>query len=153
METEFEVFVLKALMKLPGFSRFGLKYQVFFHKSLDLFFCRNFGDILSDINQRPVEFEFVIDKFRKNELNFRIELPDLQTLKVFGLELSDHICVVGNHGLKKPNSMHDVLIEGNFCFEGVLVEVVLELIFSKHDIVGDQVLPYIRSCYFLFSLR
>ena len=118
-----------------------------------MFFCRNFGDILSDINQRPVEFEFVIDKFRKNELNFRIELPDLQTLKVFGLELSDHICVVGNHGLKKPNSTHDVLIEGDFCFEAVLMEVILELIFSKHDIVGDQVLPYIRSCYFLFSLR
>lgn len=102
MEAQFKIFGLKRLMKLSGLSGFRLQYKIFFDQGLNLFFCCNFSDILSDVNERFIELEFVIKQFWQNELHLRIELSYLQTLQVFLLELTHHVCIVGNHGLQKP---------------------------------------------------
>jgi hypothetical protein len=89
-------------MELPGFPWLGLKYEVLLDESLYLFFCSYFSDILSNIDKRTVELEFIIKQFGKNKLNLRIEFLDLQALQIFLLVLSDNIGVKGNHGLQKP---------------------------------------------------
>jgi hypothetical protein len=60
MEAELEVFELKGLMELPGFPGLGLHHQVLFDDGLNLLFGRYLGNIVPDVNQRSIEFEFVI---------------------------------------------------------------------------------------------
>jgi hypothetical protein len=60
METKLKIFKLKTFMKLPGLPRLGLHDQVLLDDGLDLFFRSDFGDIFPDINERSIEFEFVI---------------------------------------------------------------------------------------------
>lgn len=67
MKAKFKIFALKCFMELSGFSRFALKDKIFFNKCLDLFFRSDFCDILSNIDKRPIEFEFVIHKLWKDE--------------------------------------------------------------------------------------
>ena len=103
MESQLEILSLKRLMELPGLSRFRLQHQIFFDECFYLFPGCYFGDILLHIDERFIELEFVIEQLRQNELHLRVKLPNLQTLQIFLLELPHHVCIVRNHGLKKPS--------------------------------------------------
>ena len=114
METQFEVLALKVLVELPCLSWFRLQHKIFLDQSLNLPLSGNFRDVLSDINQGSIEFEFVIYQLRKNELHLRVKLSDLQTLQVLLFELSDDIRVKGNHRLQEPKLTGVLLIERGF---------------------------------------
>ena len=141
VEAQFEGLVLEALMELPRLPRFGLKHKVLLNQGLYLLLGGYLGDVFPNIDKRAVELELIIEEFRKDELHLRVELSNFQTLEVLLLELPDHIGVVGYHGLEEPRIGKGVLVKGDFLFEVVLVEVIAELVLTKHDVMIDQIFP------------
>ena len=146
MEVKLKAFILETLVKLSGFSWFGLKDKIFFNKCLDLFLRWNFGDILSDVDERAVALQLIFDQFGEDELDFRIKFPDFQTFQIFLFELPDNISIVGDHSFQE-------IIKGDFIFEAILWQIILELIFNKFDIMIDKIISDIIWGYFLLSLR
>lgn len=90
-------------MELASLSGFRLKDQILLDQGLNLLLGGYPGDVLSDIDERTVEFELVIKQFGQDELHLGIELADLQTFQVLLLELPNHIGIVGYHGFQEPN--------------------------------------------------
>ena len=101
VEAKLIIFVLETFIVLFRLSRIRFQHQVFLDKGLDISLRSYSTDSLSNINQRPVELDFVIEKFIENVLNLRVKLMDMQSLSVLFLELPDHISVVGDHCLQE----------------------------------------------------
>ena len=104
MKTKLKNLILKIFMKFPSFSRFRLKNQIFLNQSLNLFSRRYFSNILSNIDQRSIQFEFVINQFRKYKLNLRVKLSNFQTFHISLFELPNNISIVRNHSLQKSTN-------------------------------------------------
>ena len=101
MKTKLKNLILKTLMEFSRLSRFRLKNQIFLNQSLNLLPRRYFSNILSNIDQRPIQFEFVVNQLRKYKLNLRVKFPNFQTFHISLLELPHNISIVRNHRLQK----------------------------------------------------
>ena len=101
VEAKLIIFVLEAFIVLFRLSWIGFQHQVFLDKGFDISLRSYSTNSLSNINQRSVELDFVIEKFIENILYLRIKLVDMQPLSVLFLELPDYISVVGDHCLQE----------------------------------------------------
>ena len=101
VEAKLIILIPETFIVLFRLSRIGFQHQVFLDKGFDISLRSYSTDSLSNINQRPVELDLVIEKFIENVLNLRIKLVDMQPFSVLFLELPDHISVVGDHCLQE----------------------------------------------------
>jgi hypothetical protein len=98
--------LMELFMKFSSFSSLRLDNQIFLNQILDCLAISNAGNVLSDIDHRSYEFELVYKKLRKNELHFRIEISNLQSIKVLLFELSYYISIVRHHSLQESKIDH-----------------------------------------------